>query len=171
MKYWKTEGDGKVNIELLGSCGENVVIEDGVRIFHPERIYIGNNVYIGHDTILKGYYKHDLMIGDNVWIGQMCFIHGAGGVSIGKNVGIGPCVKIHAAFHKEEKNNEILFSTLDFNPIFIEDGCNIGIGAVILPGSRIGENSKVGANAVVKSSIPSNSIAVGIPARVIKRRG
>ncbi|CAG7656184.1 acyltransferase [Paenibacillus allorhizosphaerae] len=169
MKYWQSEGTGRDFENKLKSCGENVIIEDGVRIFHPERVSIGNNVYIGHDTILKGYYKHDLIIEDNTWIGQMCFIHGAGGVKIGKNVGIGPGVKIHAASHIESTET-ILFSPLEFKEIIISDGCNIGIGAVILPGVRVGENVKIGANAVVNRSIPDNVTAVGVPAKVIKKR-
>lgn len=43
--------------------GENVIIENGVLIFHPENISIGDNVYIGHNTILKGYYINELLIG------------------------------------------------------------------------------------------------------------
>lgn len=170
MKQWKSEGKGEDYRGLLAQCGDNVIIEDGVRIFHPERVFIGNNVYIGHDTIIKGYYKHDLVIGDNSWIGQMCFIHGAGGVTIGQNVGIGPCVKIHAAYHIDMEERPILFSPLEFSPIEIKDGCNIGIGVVIMAGSIIGENTKIGANAVVKGIIPPNTVAVGIPAKVIKMR-
>lgn len=170
-KYWKSEGNGKVDKKILKCCGNNVVIEDGVRIFHPENIEIGDNVYIGHDTILKGYYKSILKISSNTWIGQQCFIHGAGGVTIGSEVGIGPGVKIHAAKHQVfNEENSILFSNLEFFPIIISDNCNIGIGAVILPGVTIGNGSKIGANAVVNKNIPENSIAVGIPARVIKKK-
>ncbi|MFU0823723.1 acyltransferase [Clostridium sp.] len=134
-KLWRSEGSGIPDKSKLKACGENVVIEDGVRIFHPENIEIGDNVYIGHDTILKGYYNSKLTIGSNTWIGQQCFIHGAGGVTIGENVGIGPCVKIHASRHKELGiDMPILFSELEFLPIKIGNDCNIGIGAVILPG-------------------------------------
>lgn len=170
-KLWKSEGNGNPDVNKIKKCGENVIIEDGVRIFHPENIELGDNVYIGHDTILKGYYNSILSIGSNTWIGQKCFIHGAGGVYIGNNVGIGPMVKIHAARHKEMgKDKLILFSELEYRSITIEDDCNIGIGAVILNGVTIGTGSKIGANAVVNKNIKSYSIAVGIPARVIKKR-
>ena len=143
-----------------------------VRIIFPENIEIGNNVYIGHDTILKGYYNSILKIGNNTWIGQQCFIHGAAGVTIGENVGIGPMVKIHGAKHKETKGNvPILFAKLEYLPIVIKDNCNIGIGASILPGITIGEGSKIGSNAVVNRDIPPMSIAVGVPAKVVKTRG
>lgn len=170
-KKWKSEGSGIADKSKLGRCGDNVIIEDGVRIFHPENIEIGDNVYIGHDTILKGYYNSKLVIGANTWIGQQCFIHGAGGVVIGENVGIGPCVKIHAARHKELGiDTPILFSGLEFSEIRIEEDCNIGIGAVILPGVTIGKGSKIGANAVVNKNISKYSVAVGVPAKIIKTR-
>lgn len=171
FKQWMSEGKGEPNKELLKKCGSNVIIEDGVRIFHPENIEIGDNVYIGHDTIIKGYYNSILSIGSNTWIGQQCFIHGAGGVNIGNCVGIGPMVKIHAASHKELGIDiPILFSGLEFSTISILDDCNIGIGAIIMAGVTIGKGCKIGANAVVNKDIPDYSVAVGVPARVIKKR-
>ncbi|MEM9019199.1 MAG: transferase [Planctomycetota bacterium] len=50
----------------------------------------------------------------------------------------------------------------------IEDGCDIGAGVCILGNVRIGQGSKIGANAVVTKDIPPYSVAVGIPAKVIK---
>jgi acetyltransferase-like isoleucine patch superfamily enzyme len=54
-----------------------------------------------------------------------------------------------------------------FGPIIIEDNCIIGVEAQILPNVRIGRNSIVGAGSVVITDIPPNSIAMGVPARVI----
>jgi len=54
-------------------------------------------------------------------------------------------------------------------PVAVGRGCWIGQNAVILPSVKIGEMSIVGANSVVTHSIPARSIAVGAPARVIKR--
>ncbi|WP_315112780.1 acyltransferase [Clostridium intestinale] len=171
FKLWKSEGDGTVDISKIRKCGKNVIIEDGVRIFHPENIELGDNIYIGHDTILKGYYNSVLSIGSNTWIGARCFIHGVGGVFIGNNVGIGPMVKIHGAKHKETgSENTILFSELEYCPIKISDDCNIGIGAVVMGGVSIGKGSKIGANAVVNREIEEYSIAVGVPAKVIRKR-
>ncbi len=171
QKLWRSEGPGTNDLRLLKSCGKNVIVEDGVRIFHPENIELGDNIYLGHDTILKGYYNSVISIGSNTWIGQQCFIHGAGGVEIGENVGIGPGVKIHAAKHKELGTDiPILFSGLEYARIIIGSDCNIGIGAVILPGVNIGRGSKIGANAVVNKNIPEFSVAVGVSAKVIKSR-
>ena len=54
-------------------------------------------------------------------------------------------------------------------PVFIEDNVWIGESVSVLPGVRIGKNSIIGANSVVTKNIPENSIAVGNPARVIKK--
>jgi acetyltransferase-like isoleucine patch superfamily enzyme len=51
---------------------------------------------------------------------------------------------------------------------YIGRNCFIGIGAIILPGVRIGDEVIIGAGSVVTKNIPSNSIAVGNPARVIR---
>lgn len=53
-------------------------------------------------------------------------------------------------------------------PITVHDNVWIGGGAILLPGVTVGENSIIGAGAVVSRDIPANSIAVGNPARVIK---
>ena len=53
--------------------------------------------------------------------------------------------------------------------VTIGDGSWIGAGSVILPGARIGKHVAIGANSVVNGEIPDFSVAVGTPARVIKR--
>src|SRR5437879_1878688 len=98
----ESHGTGAFELSEFKKLGENVVFESGVLVFHPRTISIGRNVYIGHNTILKGYHKGELIIGDNSWIGQMCFLHSAGGIVIEADVGLGPCVKILTSFHKDE---------------------------------------------------------------------
>jgi acetyltransferase-like isoleucine patch superfamily enzyme len=151
------------------SFGENVIIENGVLIFHPENISIGNNVYIGHNTILKGYYINEFFIGDGAWIGQQCFLHSGGGLSIGKHVGIGPGVKILTSSHAlhSSKDLPIMHRPLNFAPVKIGDGCDLGVNAVILPGVNLGLNVQVGAGAVVTKSFPSHTVVGGVPARII----
>lgn len=53
-------------------------------------------------------------------------------------------------------------------PIVVGDNVHIGINAVIMPGVHIGNNCIIGVGAVVTKDIPDNSIAVGVPARVIE---
>jgi acetyltransferase-like isoleucine patch superfamily enzyme len=164
-------GTGRFERSQFKSIGENVVIEDGVLVFRPETISIGSNVYIGHRAILRGYERHELVIGSNTWIGQLAYINSAGGVEIGSNVGIGPCVKIMTSSHAEEgRLVPVLLSALEFAPVKIEDETDIGIGAIILPGVTIGKGAIVGAGAVVTHDVAPFSIVAGVPARPIGER-
>lgn len=166
-----SHGDGRFSPSDFACLGRDTVIEKGVLVFHPENIHIGDRVYIGHNTILKGYYKNRMEIGSGTWVGQQCFFHSAGGMKIGENVGIGPAVKIVTSAHSlTEKGKPILHSKLGFAPVILEDGCDIGTGAIILPGVRIGKGSQVGAGAVVTKNVKDNAIVAGSPARVIGMR-
>ena len=55
-----------------------------------------------------------------------------------------------------------------FCPVIVRKGARIGMHVVILPGVTIGENSVIGAGAVVTNNIPPNCLAVGVPAKPIK---
>lgn len=170
-KIHKSHGSGKFKREDFRKIGDNVIFEEGVLVFHPKNIEIGYNVYIGHNTILKGYYKNMMIIGDHSWIGQNCFFHSAGGITIGKAVGIGPMVKILTSIHKEDDiNKPILFSDLEFAEVLIDNGCDIGIGSIILPGVRIGEGSIIGAGSVVNRDVQPYTVVAGVPARVLRER-
>ncbi|HPK04460.1 MAG TPA: acyltransferase [Bacteroidales bacterium] len=171
MKIYKSHGDGSFAKNQFKKIGENVIFENGVMVFHPENISLGNNIYIGHQTILKAYYKNEFIIGDGTWIGQQCFFHSAGGINIGKNVGIGPGVKIITSMHDEEGINiPILHSKLVFKKVIIDDDADIGTGAVILPGVHIGKGVQIGAGAVVTSDVPDYHVVAGVPAKTIKIR-
>ena len=170
-RMYRSHGSGKFKIEDFKKIGDSVIFEENVRVFHPENIEVGNNVYIGHNTILKGYYKSKMIIGDHTWIGQSCFLHSAGGITIGKAVGIGPGVKILTSVHKEEElSKPILFNDLEFGEVIIGDGCDIGISSIILPGVKIGEGSIVGAGSVVTKAVRAYSVVVGNPARILRKR-
>lgn len=171
VKKYNSHGDGEIDRTKFKFLGENVIFEKGVLVFHSENINLGNNIYIGHYSILKGYYKNDMTIGRNTWIGQYCFFHSAGGIEIGENVGIGPYVKILTSVHMEEgRDKPIVFSELDFKKVVIEKNCDLGVGTVILPGVTIGEGSQIGAGSVVSKDIPPYSIAAGVPAKVLRMR-
>ncbi len=171
MRIFKTHGTGQFEFGQFETYGENVVIEPGVLVFHPENIRIGSGVYIGHQTILKGYYKNKLDIGNNVWIGQQCFLHSAGGLVIEDDVGVGPGVKILTATHMDEGSDSIISDAmLAYSGVRLEKGCNVGVGAIIRPGVVIGSNSQVGAGAVVTRNVPPFAVVAGIPARVLRYR-
>ena len=167
----KSHGTGLFNFEDFKQIGENVVIESAVLVFHPEHIIIGNNVYIGHQTILKAYYKNQFEIGDHSWIGQQCFFHSAGGIKIGKAVGIGPKVSILTSQHRPtETDIPVLFSPLEFKEVMLHDGCDIGAGAIILPGVTIGKGAIIAAGSVVNKNVPAYETWGGVPAKKINSR-
>lgn len=171
MKQFRSHGTGQFTREALGRAGEHLIFEDGVLIFHPENVELGNNIYVGHQTILKGYYRNKLIIGDDTWIGQQCFFHSAGGITIGQGVGIGPCVKILTSTHQDPGlDHPIMEGALEFKPVVIGDGCDLGVGTVILPGVTLGRGVQVGAGSVVTRDLPDFCVAAGVPARVLRMR-
>jgi len=171
MRQFRSHGSGELDRTRFRALGENVVFESGVLVFHAENIVLGNNVYVGHNTILKGYHRNELVIGDDVWIGQQGFFHSAGGIQIGSRVGIGPGVRIITSFHREEgRERPILDSTVEFAAVTIGADSDIGVGATILPGVRIGRGVQVGAGAVVTADVPDYCVVAGVPARVLRDR-
>lgn len=171
MRRFKSHGDGRFWPEQLRALGDGVVFEDGVRIWHPENVAIGANVYVGHGAMLKGYHAGQMRIGDDCWIGQGVFLHSAGDISIGAGVGVGPFVKMITSVHAEGgRDRPIMDTPLRFAPIEVGDGCDIGVGAIVLPGVRIGRGAQVGAGAVVTRDVPEFAVVAGNPARVLRTR-
>ncbi|MBK8481203.1 MAG: acyltransferase [Proteobacteria bacterium] len=167
----RSHGDGHFDLGSFARLGQGVVFEPGVLVFHPEQIEIGDDVYVGHQTILKGYYRGRLTIGSGTWIGQLCFLHAGGNLTIGRDVGIGPGVKIVTSSHRLDSTAvPILRAPLDFAPVVIEEGADIGVGAIVLPGVTIGARAQVGAGAVVTRDVAPLAIVAGNPARELRRR-
>lgn len=172
---YRSHGSGRFDRAELARCPDSVVLEEGVLIFHPEHVFIGEDVYVGHGAMLKGYYKNELRIGRGSWIGQGAFLHAAGGIEIGEDVGIGPRVLIltssHALFDRgaaETDDTPILRRPLRFAKVCLEAGCDIGVGAILLPGVTVGRLAQVGAGAVVTRDVPPRSVVAGNPARVLR---
>lgn len=167
----RSHGSGNFFGEDLAACGANCVFEAGCLIFHPERVYLGRNVYVGHQAILKGYYKNELRVGDETWIGPQCFLHAAGGLELGAGVGVGPAVKILTSSHGPvPRSLPITAGPLQFAKVVVEDGADIGVGAILLPGVTVGRGAQVGAGAVVTKDVPAYAVVVGSPARVVGQR-
>jgi acetyltransferase-like isoleucine patch superfamily enzyme len=155
----------------LGALGPETVIEDGVRVFHPENVRIGGRAFVGHSAILDGYHQGGVEIGDGSWIGAFCFLHGAGGIRIGRAVGLGPGVKILTSQHDPDSTAiPVLHAPLAFAPVVIGDGADLGAGAIVLPGVTIGQGAVVGAGAVVTRDVEARAVVAGNPARPIRKR-
>lgn len=114
-------------------------------------IYIGENCYIGFNLTLLSGPDASINIGNNVLIASNVIITNI-------NHGTDP-----------EDHIEYMDQKLVTQSVSIEDGCWVGENVCILPGVTIGKKSIVGAASVVTRSIPPYSIAVGNPARIIKK--
>jgi len=171
IKQYKSHGDGSFKLSDFKSIGNNVIFEKGALVFNPDHISIGDNVYVGHYTILKGYHLNEMNIGDDTWIGQGCFFHSAAGIVIGRAVGIGPNVQILTSYHRDRGGSgPVILNELQMEKVIIEDGCDIGIGSIILPGVRIGEGSIIGAGSVVTKDVEPFTVVAGNPARLLRAR-
>ncbi|KAI8303535.1 hypothetical protein K4K59_013231 [Colletotrichum sp. SAR11_240] len=112
--------------------------------------------------------------GCNVIFGKNCFanfnmtILDVSLVTIGDRVQFGPNVSIYTAGHDTSVLSRIKFVEYGL-PVTIEDDCWIGGGVTIMPGVTIGRGTTVGSGAVVTKSLPAYSVAVGSPAKVIKK--
>jgi acetyltransferase-like isoleucine patch superfamily enzyme len=170
---WQTHGDGRFEPDDLGALGEGSVIEPGVLMFHAGEIHIGRDVYIGHRSILRGDTRGAMRIGDGSWIGEECYFQSAGGIEIGAGVGVGPRVSMITATHAESPVGQpIISAPLVRAPVVVGDGCDIGLGSILLPGTELGEGVQVGAGSVVKGAFARGAIIAGVPARVLgQRRG
>lgn len=172
MKLFHSHGKGKFKRKDFRKIGKNVTIEPGVLVMHPENIEIGDDVYIGHNTILHGYYNNKIIIGRETFISPGCMLYGSGGLFIGSEIGIGPGVIMLGSPHDLSKDDlgPINKLPMKFLPIVIEDGCDIGMGARILGGVTVARGTQVGAGAVVAKSTKPNSIVVGVPAKLLRMR-
>jgi len=112
--------------------------------------------------------------GSNLTIGARCFANfglvalDVAAITIGDDVQIGPNVQLLTPTHPVEPGpRRDKWEAAE--PITIGDNVWLGGGAIVLPGVTIGENTVVGAGAVVTKDLPADVVAVGNPARIVKR--
>lgn len=162
---YSSHGTGEFEPSQLAHCGTACVFERGCLVFHPEHVHLGAGVYVGHYAILKGYHRNTMHIGDDSWIGQQCFLHAAAGLRIGREVGIGPGVQILTSQHTRTRRSALIKAPLEFAPVTIHDGADIGAGAIVLPGVTIHHGAQIAAGAVVTQDVPAHTVVAGVPAR------
>lgn len=155
-----------------------LTIGDGAYInaLSKDGIALGDNVTIGAGSIIEctGVIRElgdGIRVGSHVGFAQNAFIAVRGPIEIGDNCIFGPNVAIHSENHVfADPDIPIRLQGATRDGVKIGRDCWIGEGAVILDGVTIGDGCVIAAGAVVTKDIPSYSIAVGIPAKVIKRR-
>jgi maltose O-acetyltransferase len=113
-------------------------------------------------------YGYNISIGENSYINYNLTVLDCGKVTIGKNAFIGPNVSIYTPNHTIDANLRNSGVETAF-PVTIGDNVWLGGSVTILPGVTIGDNVVIGAGSVVTKDIPSHSVAVGNPCRVVKK--
>lgn len=168
----------KVSHAYQLSAGKNMIIEDNVYInaLSEQGIIVGDNVSIARNSILicTGVIAHKgvgITIGDGTGINARAYLSGQGGIQIGSEVIFGPDVKIFSENHNyADQHLTIKAQGVTRKGVIIGDNCWLGAGVTVLDGVTIGKGCVIAAGSVVNRSIPDNSIAAGIPAKIIKNR-
>ena len=160
------------NLELSGPS--EVTLGPGVRVGHGTRI--AGRVSIGDSTNIHRYVLLNAL-GGHIAIGQrcsandFCVLYGAGGLTIGNDVRLATHTVIVTMNHNfADTDRPIREQGVTTAPVTIGDDVWIAANVTILAGVIIGGGSVIGAGAVVTDSIPPMSIAVGVPARVVRTR-
>ena len=130
--------------QLLGKTGETFCVTAPFWCDYGYNIEIGENFFANHNTVILDGAK--VTFGDNVFIAPDCGFHTAG-----------------HPIDFERRNQGLEYAY----PITVGDNVWIGAGVQVMPGVTIGSNVVIGGSVVVKD-IPSNSVAVGNPCRVIR---
>jgi acetyltransferase-like isoleucine patch superfamily enzyme len=161
---------GKIRI------GDNVIIDDNCMIdakgSSNRGITIGNGVFIGRNSIL--YCKNgDIEVCDNVNIGVNCTLFSSHKLTVSENTRIGAYTYLLSGGDYDYNNPTIKIvdqpSPVSKGALNVGPDCWLGAGVIVLDSVHIGEASVIGAGSVVSSAIPNNCLAMGIPARVVKR--
>jgi len=179
---------------LLGACGRNVTFGQGVVLRHPHKIRLGDDVVVDDLVLLdaKGAGNDGIRLADGVFLGRGTILScKEGDIVLGRQVNIGFNCEIFSG-SRVEVGDHGLFAAYSYlvggghafedpeRPVIEQErlsrgitlGRNVwlGTGAKVLDGVVIGNDVVVGANAVVTASLPDGAVAVGVPARVVRRR-
>jgi len=104
-------------------------------------------------------HKENLKLGKYVDIGAFTYINAKNGVVIEDNVQIGSHCSIYSISTIDNKEGKVV----------LKKNCKIGAHSMIMPGVTIGENSIIGAFSFVNTDIPKDTLALGIPVRIIRK--
>ena len=153
-----------------------VTLKQGCNISNPKNISIGKGFIISPFCQLFAQGKlgdAEIVIGENVGLNYNVMINAdvGGTIIIGDNVRIGPYTVLRASNHKyDDVSMPICKQGHIPGKIIFEDDVWLGAHVSVLGSVRIGRSSVIGAGSVVVSDIPAFSVAVGVPAKVIKSR-
>lgn len=149
-----------------------VYIGKGSKLVNTKNIIIGKGVQIAPYSLICPHGKSNIILKDKVNIGMFSRIACIGHITIGENVLTGPNVFI-SDYNHEYSNVDIPISeqgnTTSNTRVIIGDDCWIGTNSVICGNLTIGKHVVIGAGSFVNRDIPDYCVAVGNPARVVKK--
>jgi acetyltransferase-like isoleucine patch superfamily enzyme len=179
LGFWASTSATDSRGKKFGAFGErSMIMWKPTTIFNERYISIGSDTLIGPDVALSAGMVpgqeciSDIVvsIGDRCLIGRGSGIVGHFSITIGNDVWTGHHVYITDQNHGyEDVSRPISQQSQPERAVVIGDGSWLGYGAVVLPGVTIGKHVVIGANSVVTHDIPDYSVAVGSPARVVRR--
>lgn len=145
MPYEATDERAALLRQIIGNIKGHFVIEPSFWCDYGCNIVLGDNFYANHNLVILD--AAPVVFGDNVFIAPNCCFTTAG-----------------HPLEVELRNKGLEFA----RPITVGNNVWIGAGVTVLPGVTIGDNVTIGAGSLVNKDIPSDSVAVGVPCRVIK---
>lgn len=134
-------------------------------------VHFGDYCRLGRDVVLETNGDARITLGEHVRVNGGSFLIAHAGITIGSHTLIGEHVSLRDADHGIRPDALIRTQPHRGSPIEIGEDVWIGRGAAVLKGVRIGRGAIIGANSVVTRDIPEMTIAAGVPARVLRRRG
>jgi acetyltransferase-like isoleucine patch superfamily enzyme len=160
----------------FASFGRNTVLETPVRLSGEGRIALAGDVYVGPGSWLQtvphnGARTVALVVGDGAQMSGGCVISAAASVTVGRNALLARNVYVSDHNHTFGSRSRPVVEQgiTEPRPIRIGDGAWLGENVIVGPGVSIGRGAVVGANAVVLEDVPDLAVAVGVPARVVRR--
>ena len=177
-RYWMNRFYSRLIRGSFGAIGKNCTIMLPFKSRSMVDVFLGDNITIcggGWIDCFREYgetqkWNPRLEIGDRTYIGHSSHIMVVGEMKIGRDVLIADKVYISDNLHGfEDIDKNIISQPLKHASVIIEDEVWLGENVCVLPGVTIGKHSVIGCNAVVTKSIPPYSVAVGSPAKVIRR--
>jgi acetyltransferase-like isoleucine patch superfamily enzyme len=141
-----------------------------LQIGRTARVCFGRWVWIGHGTKIRCH-EGTVSIGDKTVLGQECTISAYQHVSIGEQCIVADRVMLIDFDHNvAEVERPIRVQGIYKRDVRVGNNVWIGYGAQILRGVSVGDNSIIGASAVVTKDVPANAVVAGVPARVLRMR-
>jgi acetyltransferase-like isoleucine patch superfamily enzyme len=161
---------------LFGSYGKDVYIEPGVVINRPRYIHIGDRTFIKQHTNInihpadKKSKEGMLFLGKHVTISQGCIISAFKRIVLEDGVGMAPygCI-LDNTRNPADMTRPFQEQDVEVGSVHIGEGSWLGYNVCVLPNVTIGKHCIIGALSLVKKDIPPYCIAVGCPAKVVKR--